>query len=88
MSEKMKIICKLAQIFVQFPAHMKKALVVGAGGQVGSDLVPLLLLSGYDVKIFDAQDYASCAAYHNLSQAYGDKTGPKEMLQERNIWIF
>lgn len=47
---------------------MTTALVIGAGGQIGSDLVPALAQLGHEVHMFDLRAVEDTAAAENLSE--------------------
>jgi threonine 3-dehydrogenase len=54
---------------------VKTALVIGAGGQIGSDLAPTLARRGYEVHLFDLYPLAETAAAENLREQLADVPG-------------
>jgi threonine 3-dehydrogenase len=46
---------------------MSRSLVVGAGGQIGSDLVPALVRRGDEVRMMDLRPARDCSAYPALA---------------------
>ena len=63
---------------------MKKILVTGGGGYIGTTLVPLLLSKGYDVTVYDNLMYGgefmlSFANHSNFKLIVGDVTNHKKI---------
>jgi nucleoside-diphosphate-sugar epimerase len=50
---------------------MKKVMIIGAGGQIGHDLVPLLFESGYELTLVDRRDTEGSRMGGILDRLYG-----------------
>ncbi|MFT7462118.1 MAG: threonine 3-dehydrogenase [Pseudohongiellaceae bacterium] len=57
---------------------MTTALVIGAGGQIGSDLVPALTRLGYEVHMFDLRPVDETAAAENMTEQLAHIDGWRE----------
>lgn len=52
---------------------MSKVMILGAGGQIGSDLVPRLLAQGDDLTLVDRVAPEATNAYQSLSRSFRDR---------------
>lgn len=59
--------------------NSKTALVIGAGDQVGADLVPALILRGFSVRLFDHLPVEKTSAYPKLVKTFSDEKSLDEV---------